>query len=395
MQTSNKQIPMQDLESVKAPLDEASFLPPDFYGRDSHFVLEKERVLKNNWLVVGRWEQVEKRGDYFTIDLLEEPLLIVRDKNKVKALSNVCLHRAGPVAKGSGNRKSFTCPYHLWSYALDGSFKASPFMDMAKNFNKKNCSLNEFPVTEWQGFIFVNLSKNAAPLVLGRIGGIDEIVSPYNLNKLKRLEPIHFSCPWDWKISVENVMEFYHYPGVHGDTVGASFDLQNSTDAEFEKMVETLGAKNQYKAGQGKPYAYGMQSSKQSLKIPGMPAYELSLHLNDKQIGVHVFPNLSLIITPTFTVWPHIIIESENHHRLEYILLVHPEFAAHADHHQAREHLRDMIKNIHEEDMPILAHVAKGLRSENHVAGRICRLEYIIWQFHNWMLEQLTILREK
>ena len=100
----NIKIPLFNLDSVRAPLHQARFLPANCYGDDTFFELEKEFVLKKNWLPVGRWDQVEKAGDYFTLDLLDEPLLIIRGQDKVvRALSNVCRHRGAKVLEDAGN----------------------------------------------------------------------------------------------------------------------------------------------------------------------------------------------------------------------------------------------------------------------------------------------------
>ncbi len=127
---------------------------------------------------------------------------------------------------------------------------------------------------------------------------MDQLVSDFHIGELKRLEPIKFDCPWDWKLSAENVMEFYHYPGLHSETVGALFNIPKGPD----DRIERLGKKNLYALGIGKPYAYSMQSSKHSFEIPNIPAFDVPDGLSDKQIGVHVFPNTSMIITPTFVV---------------------------------------------------------------------------------------------
>ncbi|PCJ44990.1 MAG: hypothetical protein COA99_05970 [Moraxellaceae bacterium] len=376
-----------DLTSVKAPLSEASFLPSEYYGNDMHFLREKTTILQRNWIVVGRWEQVENTGDYFTIDLFEEPIVIVRDQNNtVKALSNVCRHRAAAVAQGSGNTKHFVCPYHQWNYKLSGEFNGAPAMERATDFTKEECGLDEFPVMEWQGFIFVNLSKTAKPLDLTEV---DDYIRPFHLSELKRLEPIRYDCPWDWKISSENVMEFYHYPGVHAKTVGGLFDINNSIDAEYEDSLLAVGGENLYALGRGKPYIFAMQASQNSLITPGIPAFEVPESLANKQVGVHVFPNISLIITPNFTVWPHFIIDNANSHRLEYNILVHPDLADKPEFSGIREYFREMIQAIHDEDMPVLKQVAKGLKSANHTPGRLSHLELVIWLFHTWMLEEL------
>ncbi|MGH6955020.1 MAG: aromatic ring-hydroxylating oxygenase subunit alpha, partial [Alphaproteobacteria bacterium] len=143
----------------------AQSLPPRCYTSPEFYALEVERILRREWLCVGRVEQVRAPGDYFSIDLMGEPLVVVRDQEgRIRALSRVCRHRAMLVVSGAGNARSFICPYHAWTYGLDGRLAGAPEMARTPGFDPSSCRLPEIPTELWEGFIFVNLGGDAQPL---------------------------------------------------------------------------------------------------------------------------------------------------------------------------------------------------------------------------------------
>src|SRR5689334_17323098 len=118
------------LESSVLRIEDAETLPPACYTDAEFFEFEKEALFNHEWLCVGRSDWVEKPGDYFTTSIIGEPIVVVRTQDGViKALSSVCQHRAMLVAEGSGNTHAFICPYHHWSYNLDGTLKGAPAME--------------------------------------------------------------------------------------------------------------------------------------------------------------------------------------------------------------------------------------------------------------------------
>src|ERR1700740_2329311 len=148
-------------------VEEGRTLPPQAYSSEAFFQLEVERIFREEWLCVGHVSQIPEAGDYFTVELLNEPMVIVRGKDRVRALSSVCRHRWAPVASGSGNaRGGFSCPFHRWSYGLDGHLIGAPLMDQAAAFDKKSCRLPEFrtEIVEDLGLIFVTFSDRVSSI---------------------------------------------------------------------------------------------------------------------------------------------------------------------------------------------------------------------------------------
>src|SRR5207302_3537125 len=165
-----------DISCVQAPRDmtyrfdpqlsRASTIPSSYYNDASVIGEENRMIFSKTWQLVGHDDQLREGGQFFTTSVAGEPLLIVRgDDGEMRALSNVCRHRAGPVAKGSGKRASLQCGYHGWTYALDGTLRTAPEMDGIECWDKQSVALPKFRIESWNGLLFVNLDS-AAPALL-------------------------------------------------------------------------------------------------------------------------------------------------------------------------------------------------------------------------------------
>jgi phenylpropionate dioxygenase-like ring-hydroxylating dioxygenase large terminal subunit len=194
-------------------------LSPRCYRDPAFYALEQERVFRPGWHCVAREDQVANPGDYLSLDLLGEPLVAVRDESGVlRVLSRVCRHRWMPVVEGCGNRRSFQCPYHLWTYALDGRLRAAPEMDRSEGFDRESVRLPELRVEIFEGFVFASFDPEAAPLA-PRLSGLRHAIAPYRPASFVTTEPLEFVHEWNWKVMVENFVESYHHMGPHADTL--------------------------------------------------------------------------------------------------------------------------------------------------------------------------------
>src|SRR5262249_45733015 len=155
------------------------------YLETAQLEVEKKQIFWRTWQVIGYREQVAKPGDYFTYDLVGEPLLIVRDtEGKLRGYYNVCRHRAGPAAEGCGSRKVFRCGYHGWTYALDGRLLNAPEMDGVCDFRFEDFALRAIQVAEWGGLVFVNLDASAEPLTQW-LGALPQQTEKFQLDRLR------------------------------------------------------------------------------------------------------------------------------------------------------------------------------------------------------------------
>ncbi|MGI9623026.1 MAG: aromatic ring-hydroxylating oxygenase subunit alpha [Acidimicrobiales bacterium] len=199
-----------------ADVSVAETLPSELYTSDEFLAFEREALFMKEWLAVGRAERLSEPGDWFTVDLLGEPIIVVRTKDgDIRAMSAVCQHRAMQVCEGSGNATTFKCPYHHWIYGQDGRLLGAPAMERTEDFDKANFGLPSLKVEEWLGFIFVNFDADAAPL-----GPTLDRYTPYlaNYDLGNAVCPGTFTLeglPWNWKVMFENFNDGYHANRLH------------------------------------------------------------------------------------------------------------------------------------------------------------------------------------
>jgi choline monooxygenase len=198
-------------------LSHAATLPARWYTDPRFLDLEKERIFYKTWQPVGRIENVLRPGDFFTCEVVGQPLVVTRGlDNNLRAYYNVCMHRAGPVALGQGNRKSLQCKYHGWTYGLDGKLMNAPEFEGVQDWQKEAVCLKNVRVEAWGPWVFVNLDPDAAPME-GIYGPIhNEIVSKgFNIDQMNLIERRDYIIDCNWKVYVDNYLEGYHLPIAH------------------------------------------------------------------------------------------------------------------------------------------------------------------------------------
>ena len=196
--------------------DAARTLPQRFFISPEVFAEEEGKIFARRWVLVGHQTQVGKAGDYFVQDVAGESVIIVRDKGgDVRAFYNVCRHRGTRLCEEqSGHAAAIQCPYHAWTYGLDGRLVGAPHMDEVRGFKRERYSLRPVKAGVWEGFIFVNLAENPEPLEkwFAPLRGKFE---PWNLGELQSAKRVEYDVRANWKLMFENYSECYHCPGVH------------------------------------------------------------------------------------------------------------------------------------------------------------------------------------
>ena len=205
------------LKTIAAAPQEAPLsLTGAHYTDPALFAEECATVLRTGWHCLGREDEIPNPGDYFTTRLLTEPLLIVRgDDGAIRVMANVCRHRGMPLVADTGNAKRFVCRYHAWSYARDGALASAPRMPKER---VKGCRLHGFRTEIWRGFIYVNLSGDAAPLA-PQLTKLDDLIATYDQSKMRHIHTEEEDWRCNWKLLVENFMEAYHLSVVHPETL--------------------------------------------------------------------------------------------------------------------------------------------------------------------------------
>jgi choline monooxygenase len=204
-----------DALQIDADISRAWSLPARFYTDSAIFAEEKDRIFARTWQVVGHRHQLMNPGDFFTVDLQGEPLLLVRGSGgELRGFYNVCRHRAGPPAEGCGSRKLFRCGYHGWTYGLDGKLVSAPEFENVQEFDRSYFALEPVRVEEWFNLIFVNLDANAGPLI-NSLAELPQQAGRFGFGGMKLFERRTYEMKCNWKNYVDNYLEGYHLPSVH------------------------------------------------------------------------------------------------------------------------------------------------------------------------------------
>ncbi len=200
------------------PLESASTIPAPWYRDTRLHELELAAVFGKSWQVAGRLDQVREKGSFFTTDIAGEPIVVVRgDDAQLRAFYNVCRHHAAAVVPEShGCAKQFRCPYHGWTYGIDGALKGMVEFDGVCNFDRAQNGLVPVRVDTWENFVFVNLAPQAAPLRTF-LGAVPELVAPLQLTeKLRYFDRRIYTLNCNWKVYVDNYLDGgYHVPHAH------------------------------------------------------------------------------------------------------------------------------------------------------------------------------------
>ncbi|MEO5720849.1 MAG: aromatic ring-hydroxylating dioxygenase subunit alpha [Chthoniobacterales bacterium] len=261
------------------------------------FAEEQTRIFGAAWVYVGHANQLGRAGDYFIVDVAGESLIITRDqKERLRAFYNVCRHRGTRLCEDAGGHvAAIQCPYHAWTYALDGRLLGAPHMEESPGFAKRDYSLSAVHLATWEGFIFVNLALAPTPLaeVFGPLTGK---FAHWNLPQLRSAKRIEYDVRANWKLIFENYSECYHCPGVH---------------PMLSKVSPSDSAENDLCAG---PFLGGfMRITKgASLTMSGqacaLPVGDIKAEDHARVFYYSIFPNLLLSLHPDYVmvhrIWP-------------------------------------------------------------------------------------------
>ena len=229
-----------DFELTKLPLLQATFLPPYCYTSREFYELEVEQIFLKEWLCVGRVEQAEKPGDYFALEIANEPVVVARDEaGELHAMSAVCRHRAQVVAEGEGNVRSFQCPYHGWTYSLKGELIATPEMKQTENFDRTQICLPAIKLEVWEGFVFINFDSQCKPLAPA-LEGLSRRVANWKISDMRCPKVLRYDVACNWKNFVDISMEAYHSPNVHPDSLEADRPMHLWDTPEVDGAYEIL-----------------------------------------------------------------------------------------------------------------------------------------------------------
>lgn len=210
------ELDLSDYEPT-ADLARAATIPARWYVDPALLALERRKVFGATWQPIARAADLREPGSFFAADVVGDPVVLVRGKDGVlRAFANVCRHRAAAICQGAGKAASLRCPYHGWTYGLDGKLIGTPEFEGVENFDRHTVELPQFRVAEWGPYVFVNQDAQAPSLeeVLGPIPQECARVG-CDMSRLRLAQRRDYVIQCNWKVYVDNYLEGYHLPAAH------------------------------------------------------------------------------------------------------------------------------------------------------------------------------------
>jgi choline monooxygenase len=359
---------MSDLAYNFDPNLAAAWTPPAAWYFDPGFLeQEKLKVFGHTWQLAGRAAQVAQPGQFFTADIAGEAVIVTRGEDgKLRAFSNVCRHRAGPVAAGEGSCKRFRCAYHGWTYALDGVLLGTPEFDGVQGFDRTSYQLPQFQAKTWGGLVFVNLDPQASPLT-NVLEDLPERLAGRKMSQMKLAARKDWEVNCNWKVYVDNYLEGYHIPVVHPG-------LNREIDyAQYRTETKTY---------------YSIQHS--PIRRDQAARLRLSDEAEDAALFIWIYPNLMLNVYPdNYSTNLIVPLGPERTLTIFEWYFRDPETA------ETQEKIKQTIElsdEIQIEDINICEAVQKGLRSRAYNQGRYSvKRENGVHHFHGLLVQDLAV----
>ncbi len=324
-------------------------LPGNYYYDPEIYAREFPAIFYRTWQYMGHVSMLPERGDFMVRDLGDQSILAVKGEDgRLRAFYNVCQHRAHRLAEGGGTMKNrIVCPYHTWSYKLDGRLHRAHGSEHLPDFDPTNFGLKPVRLELMCGFIFINMDPDATPLSRSYAGLEDEIhsFSP-NAEKLKCVYRKEYPLAANWKNSVENFSECYHCPNQHKSLSAQALDMTSYRievrDNFHSHRSRDKGDKQGYSVDggkSGKPNEFG---------------------------GWMIWPNVCLEVFPggNLNIFYHLPVNAE--HTVQVVEWFFPNDPPTAE----EQAVIDFMKVVREEDIPLCESVQKGLHSKGYSQGR-------------------------
>ena len=365
-------------KSLSTPLEEARGLPPQAYLSEEFYELELEHLFRRDWICVGREEEVAQAGDYFTIELAGEPLVVVRSTdNKLRALSNVCRHRYMQVVMGQGNAARLSCPYHGWTYQLDGRLMGATNMSESRILDKDNCRLPEFRLETWLGFIFVNLDPDAESLG-ARLQELGNRLAPYHLDRMRISSMYDEIWEGNWKLTMENNAEAHHHRTLHPETLQPWMPGDNSHCGEDQRDWSLLRT----------PLMLDLVRAEAPMYADLMERWSADIKPQDRKetLTYVIYPSSTIDASPGIVFWKRILPLGIDRTRVMMGALVPEE---ELDDELSRYN-REFFEAINPEDYQATWRLQRTIGSRYAEAGPLSVKEACLFYFQRYLARRLS-----
>lgn len=353
--------PLEELRrNVGVPFEQALAMPKSVYTSEAFAAQEREHIFAREWLCAGRADALPNPGDYMTMQISGEPVIVLRDREgALRAMSNVCRHRMSVLLEGRGNTRSIVCPYHAWTYNLDGSLRGAPAMAANESFCKEQIGLPQVRCEEWLGWIMVTLNPDA-PSPSERLAEVEALVGYLHMETYSEAFREEFRWATNWKVLAENFMESYHLPVCHSGTIGGTVDLMKMT------CPEGLAAFN---------YHYILKND----AIPLALAHPKNTVLQGDERRttwlLAIYPSLMITLTPGYFWYLSLTPDGPGHVNVLFGGGLSPEFVADPEAAAHFAQVKALLDEVNIEDKGCVERVYRGLCAGMSGPGPLSHLE--------------------
>jgi Rieske 2Fe-2S family protein len=362
-------------------VDGARTLPGKYYHSQEIYEEELEKIFYKFWIYACRAEEIPAVGDYKLIEIGDESLILVRDKNdEIKAHFNVCRHRGTQLCtepKGSFKSKSIQCPYHAWTYGLNGKLMAAPLMQDGNGFKKDDCELHQASVYVWEGFVFINLSKDPEQFEVQMEVLIGKFAD-WKMSELQIAHHIKYELNCNWKLILQNYQECYHCPGVH---------------PLLTQLTPVQSA--QHDASKGAVIGGFMDLTKErgSMTMDGEAAAPPICDVSNEDLQriyyYSIFPNMLLTPHPDFVMYHHITPSGPDKIINDCYWLFRPEVIADKKAQKGIQSAVEFWDLTNKQDWTVCEQMQQGTKSQRFTRGYYSGREDILHQIDQEVLKAL------
>jgi phenylpropionate dioxygenase-like ring-hydroxylating dioxygenase large terminal subunit len=393
-----------EIENLLARQPQSCSLAQPFYGDPDIFRRDVDRLLGRHWLCAGHASQAAQPGDYFLFELANESVIVVRGEDRVlRGFANVCRHRGSRICSAqSGHAKFLICPYHAWTYGLDGTLRAA--RHMAADFDAASYGLKPVHLRVIEGLVFVSLA--AAPLALGHVEEtLRDCFGPYGWADARVAHRARYQIAANWKLAVENYLECYHcspshpeYSRLHAlEQPAARIAALNAGMAERSAALGiAIGEHDHWEPSAGGEEAvfgfrYALYDGVATGSEDGSAMAPLMGRFSDYDGGatsVHLGPASFLLAYPDHGVIYRFIAKTPTSCEMEVIWLVRGDAREGVDYDVDR--LTWLWKVTSEADKRIIEDNQRGVDSRYYEPGPYAPMEYNTRRYVAWYLGELS-----
>lgn len=375
MNQHHRRTPAAELHAnVSVPFNQAHAMPKSLYTSDSFLAQEQKHIFAQDWLCAGRAETLANPGDYLTMQIAGEPVIVLRDRdNQIRAMSNVCRHRMSTLLQGRGTTRAIVCPYHAWTYNLDGTLRGAAAMTLNEGFCKDQLSLPQIRCQIWQGWIMVSLNPDADDPEIA-LHGVRDLIPNLDMSSYTETYQESFNWATNWKVLAENFMESYHLPMCHAGTIGGA--------SKLDEMICPEGTA---------AFNYHWILKNDSVPLALAHPANTSLHGDDRRKTwlLAIYPSLLITLTPGY-FW-YLSLTPDGPGRVNVLFgmgmsadwLADPEAPVHL----AR--VKALLDDVNAEDKGCTEKVYRGLLSGMGTPGPLSHLERPNFEFAQYLASRI------